>query len=56
MSDIKEINPAFCMNNIFFEEGHKLSVQHYQRLNPVMKEVVRKKVIKWLDVGIVYPI
>ena len=27
-----------------------------RRLNPTMKEVVRKEVLKWLDVGVIYPI
>ncbi|XP_027338198.1 uncharacterized protein LOC113852148 [Abrus precatorius] len=31
-------------------------MQPQRRLNPAMKEVVRKKVMKLLDVGIVYPI
>ena len=25
-----------------------------RRLNPTMKEVVRKKVLKWLDAGVIY--
>ncbi|KAH9750406.1 hypothetical protein KPL71_013870 [Citrus sinensis] len=32
------------------------SVEHQRRLNPIMKEVVKKEIIKWLDVGIIYPI
>ncbi|XP_061357764.1 uncharacterized protein LOC133302056 [Gastrolobium bilobum] len=31
-------------------------MEHQRRLNPIMKEVVRKEVIKWLDAGIIYPI
>ncbi|KAH9681678.1 hypothetical protein KPL71_027061 [Citrus sinensis] len=27
-----------------------------RRLNPIMKEVVKKEIIKWLDAGIIYPI
>ena len=27
-----------------------------RRLNPIMKEVVRKEVLKWLDAGVIYPI
>ncbi|XP_019263643.1 PREDICTED: uncharacterized protein LOC109241362 [Nicotiana attenuata] len=56
MSDIKGISPAFCMHKILMEEGHKPSVEHQRRLNPIMKEVVRKEVIKWLDAGIVFSI
>nr|XP_016501176.1 PREDICTED: uncharacterized protein LOC107819568 [Nicotiana tabacum] len=56
MSDIKGIIPAFCMHKILMEDGHKPSVEQQCRLNPIMKEVVRKEVIKWLDACIVFPI
>nr|XP_016477405.1 PREDICTED: uncharacterized protein LOC107798884 [Nicotiana tabacum] len=56
MSDIKGISPAFCMHKILMEEGHKPSVEHQRRLNPIMKEVIRKEVIKWLVICIVFPI
>ncbi|XP_070056509.1 uncharacterized protein [Nicotiana tomentosiformis] len=46
---IKGISPAFCMHKILMEDGHKQSVEQQRRLNPIMKEVVRKEVIKWLD-------
>ncbi|XP_070017836.1 uncharacterized protein [Nicotiana sylvestris] len=49
MADIKGISPAFCMHKILLEEGHKPSREHQRMLNPNMKEVVKKKVIKWLD-------
>ncbi|KAJ8774225.1 hypothetical protein K2173_009656 [Erythroxylum novogranatense] len=29
---------------------------HLKRLNPNMKEVVKKEIVKWLDAGIIYPI
>ncbi|KAH9716153.1 hypothetical protein KPL71_021359 [Citrus sinensis] len=32
------------------------SVEHQRRLNPIMKEVVKKEITKWLDGGIIYPI
>ncbi|XP_070057101.1 uncharacterized protein [Nicotiana tomentosiformis] len=56
MVDIKCIIPAFCMHKILLEEGHKPSREHQRRLNPNMKEVVKKEVIKWLDAGIIFPI
>ncbi|XP_015162332.1 uncharacterized protein [Solanum tuberosum] len=56
MSDIHGISPAMCMHKIYMEEGHKASAQHQRRVNPLMKDVVRKEVIKWLDAGFVYPI
>ncbi|XP_070005112.1 uncharacterized protein [Nicotiana sylvestris] len=56
MSDIRGISPAFCMHKILMEEGHKPCIEQQRRLNPNMKEVVRKEVIKWLDASIVFPI
>ena len=43
-----------CMHRILLEDGHKPSVEAQRRLNPAMKEVVRKEVLKWLDVGVIY--
>nr|XP_016468571.1 PREDICTED: uncharacterized protein LOC107791089 [Nicotiana tabacum] len=54
--DIKGIIPSFCMHKIFLEDGHRLSVEQQRRLNPIMKEVVKKEVIKLLDAGIIFPI
>ena len=54
--DLKGICPSMCMHQILLEDGHKLSVEAHRRLNPTMKEVVRKEVLKWLDVGVIYPI
>ena len=45
-----------CMHRILLEDGHKPSVEAQRRLNPKMKEVVRKEVLKWLDAGVIYPI
>ncbi|XP_075076560.1 uncharacterized protein LOC142163199 [Nicotiana tabacum] len=56
MANIKVISPTFCMYKILLEEGHKLSREHQRRLNPNIKEVVKKEVIKWLDAGIIFPI
>ena len=38
------------------EEKHKPKVQPQKRLNPSMKEVVKAKIIKLLNLGIIYPI
>ncbi|KAI5323802.1 hypothetical protein L3X38_032874 [Prunus dulcis] len=53
---IKGINLATCMHRILFEEGAKPTREAQRRLNPLMMEVVKKEVIKLLDVGIIYPI
>ncbi|KAI3818531.1 hypothetical protein L1987_12341 [Smallanthus sonchifolius] len=54
--DIKGINPSFCTHKILMEDDFKQVVQHQRRLNPSMQEVVKKEVIKLLDVGQIYPI
>ena len=38
------------------EEDVKPSRKPQRRLNPIMKEVVKKEVLKLLDVGVIYPI
>ena len=38
------------------EEDVKPSRQPQRRLNPIMKEVVKKEVLRLLDVGVIYPI
>ena len=53
---VKGIRPSMCMHRILLEEGYKPSVEAQRRLNPTMKEVVRKEVLKWLDTGVIYPI
>ena len=56
MADIKGISPTFCQHKIILEEEFKPSVQPQRRLNPIMKEVVRKEILKWLDNDIIFPI
>ena len=56
LADLKGIRPSMCIHEILLEDGHKLLVEAQRRLNPTMKEVVRKEVLKWLDARIIYPI
>ncbi|XP_050147374.1 uncharacterized protein LOC126622668 [Malus sylvestris] len=56
IADIKGINPATCMHRILLEEGAKPTREAQRRLKPLMMEVVKKEVIKLLDIGIIYPI
>lgn len=44
------------MHRIALEDGAKNSVESQRRLNPAMKEVTRKEIIKWIDAEIIYPI
>ena len=56
IADIKGISPLICTHRIHLEEDVKPSRQPQRRLNLVMKEVVKKEVLKLLDVGVIYPI
>ena len=56
IADIKGISPLICTHRIHLEEDVKPSRQPQRRLNPIMKEVVKKEVLKLLDVGVIYPI
>lgn len=44
------------MHKIFMEKELKPVVHPKRRLNPTMKEVVRKEVLKLLEAGMIYPI
>ncbi|XP_058203012.1 uncharacterized protein LOC131317482 [Rhododendron vialii] len=56
VADLKGIDPSVCMHRINCEENAKPSREMQRRLNPNMKEVVMKEVVKLLDAGIIYPI
>ena len=56
IEDLKGISPSICMHKILLEENAKTSIEHQRRLNPIMKEVVRKEVMKWLNASFVYAI
>ena len=53
---MKGISPSICMHKILLEDNVKTSIEHQRRLNPVMKEVVIKEVLKWLNAGFIYAI
>ena len=56
MADLKGIDPSLCMHRIHLEDGASPSREMQRRLNPIMREIVMKEIIKLLDVGIIYPI
>ena len=53
--DIKGISPLICTHRIHLEEDVKPSRQPRRQLNLVMKEFVKKEVLKLLDVGVITP-
>ena len=56
LDDLKGISPTLCQHKIKLEKDAKPVVDHQRRLNPKMKEVVRKEILKLLEAGIIYPI
>ena len=56
IEDLKGISPSLCMHKILLNDDTKTSVEHQRRLNPMMKDVVRKEVLKWLNAGFIYAI
>ncbi|KAD2805703.1 hypothetical protein E3N88_39080 [Mikania micrantha] len=56
IADLKGISPAIVMHKIITDQDVKPVRDTQRRLNPNMREVVNKEVLKWLDAGIIYPI
>nr|GFC17730.1 reverse transcriptase domain-containing protein [Tanacetum cinerariifolium] len=56
ISDIKGIDPRFCTHKILMKENYKPAVQSQRRVNPKIHDIIKKEVIKLLDVGMIYPI
>ena len=54
LDDLKGISPTLCQHKIKLEKDAKPVVDHQRRLNPKMKEVVRKEILKLLEAGIIY--
>nr|CAD39980.2 OSJNBa0032B23.4 [Oryza sativa Japonica Group] len=55
LQDLKGISPTLCTHHIPLEPSCTPSREPQRRLNNVMKEVVKKEVLKLLHVGIIYP-
>ena len=56
LDDLKAISPTLCQHKINLEEDAKAVTDHQLRLNPKMKEVVRKEILKLLEAGIFIPL
>jgi hypothetical protein len=56
VNDLKGHRPTFCTHRIPMEDQCKPIMDHKRRLTHVMREVVKKEVIKLLDVGIINPV
>ena len=56
MTDTKGINSFICMHKILLKDCYHNSIDQQGRVNPIIEEVVKNKIIKWLDAGIICPI
>ena len=56
LDDLQRISPSICQHTVNLEPDAKPVVDHQQRLNTKMKDVVRNEILKLLDAGIIYPI
>ena len=56
LDDLKGISPTLCQHKINLEADAKPVYDPQRRLNPKMKEVVRKEILKLLEAGIIYPV
>ena len=53
---LRSLVPLYAKNKINLEEDAKPVRDHQRRLNPKVKEVVRKEILKLLEAGIIYPV
>jgi hypothetical protein len=56
LKDLKGISPSLCTHRIPMEQEHKPVLKHQRWLNNVLREVVKKEVLKPLNVGVIYPV
>nr|GEV60832.1 DNA-directed DNA polymerase [Tanacetum cinerariifolium] len=56
LTDIRGIDPEFCLQKILLEEDFSPKVQSQRRVNPKIHDVIKKEVEKLLDAGLIYPI
>ncbi|KAL0448652.1 UNVERIFIED_CONTAM: Retrovirus-related Pol polyprotein from transposon.6 [Sesamum latifolium] len=56
LADIKGISLAMCMHRIYLEDNTKSSREPQRRLNPTLKEVVMKEILKLHDACIIFSI
>nr|GEY59242.1 reverse transcriptase domain-containing protein [Tanacetum cinerariifolium] len=56
LSDIKGIDPKFCIHKILMKDDFKPAVQHQRRVNPKIHNVIKKEVLNLLNAGLIYPI
>jgi hypothetical protein len=56
LKDLKRISPSLCTHHIPMDQDNNPIQQHQQMMNNVMREVVKKEVLKLLKAGVIYPV
>nr|GEX01365.1 putative reverse transcriptase domain-containing protein [Tanacetum cinerariifolium] len=56
VTDIKGIDSSFYTHKILMEDEYMPTIQPQRRVNPNIKEVIKKEAIKLLDAELIYPI
>ncbi|XP_013607832.1 PREDICTED: uncharacterized protein K02A2.6-like [Brassica oleracea var. oleracea] len=56
LADIHGISPDLSMHRIHLEDESMTSIEHQRRLNPNLKDVVKKEIMKLLETGVIYVI
>lgn len=54
--DIRGLSTTLCTHKIALELDSVPKRDPQRRLNPPMMEVVKTKILKWLEAGVIYPI
>jgi hypothetical protein len=56
LKDLKGISLSLCNHRIPMQKEHKPVREHQRRLNNVLREVVKKEVLKLHKTGVIYPV
>ena len=56
MSDLKGIDLSLCTHHSFLEKDARPSREAQRRLNTKVWDAIKDEILKWLNVGIIYPI
>ncbi|WZZ44754.1 hypothetical protein YC2023_041013 [Brassica napus] len=56
LADIPGISPDLCIHRIHLQDESMTYVEHQRRLNPNLKDVVKKEIMKLLEAGVIYVI
>jgi len=55
-ADLKGLSPTLCTHKIALKPNITPKRDPQCHLNPPMMEVAQKEILKWMEVGVIYPI